>query len=424
MKKILKNEIIPNGLSELLVGLGKSSELLGSKNNNLLLFSLGSSLKNFGTDFTSMGGALLRSTATFLDDLCIHYNLFDKHHLTKVSDAIYTGFLLAHPNQDGTVTFTNLTKTALCTGGLLLTSWLMGSADTITMERNIAKEAYNAANKIDQLTDEKSHLVKDLYISILLSSLNQTIRQSLGKYGFDFGAPLTITFNAITSLTIGKDSTEAFKKHLLEKLLEKGPLSNKIKFQEFISKNPEKLEDLLNKINSAKHLISFLPLKYQTATLGDHIAGSNKYGLLYKALNNLFNFYKVDNLSGILEKHQDKDLQNAAFAEALDNKNYDLIKDKLEHKLKASESNAFWDFNHKIINNLLPIAIQSTIAAYISKGVFFEDYTFLSAKHAGNQFLVNSNQIKNLFDEFLGHPASLEELSGLMAAIEDYNLNF
>ena len=414
-------------IGQSLVGLGKSLELMAVKDNSIVFNFFGSLCKNFGSidllnsytnNTTAIVGAISRSIATGVDDLLIRYDISEEHHLTKVVDAFYSGYLFG----------ASISADPLCwqlgSGALFWgISKLMGSGDTIAMERNIAKESYNLATKIDKLSQGESSLVTTLHFSNALTIPVQLVRGLLGDINFDFGTPTTIAMNVIIAHILGNKSSEQFNDSLNKNLLETGPFANRLKFETAITKNPERAElivKLPDLISQTKHLITVLPLKYQAATLGDSIAANQAggFGFLYKALNNLFNVVKVDSLESIIAKNRQKERETEEFNKALKEGNLDDIKNRLAHKLESSQV-SFWTPIKKFAENIIPIFLTSIISGNIQYKTNFElinyhENCFIGKKTITPSFLIAPALPKSLIDEHLGNPRALEDLTDIL----------
>ncbi len=417
------NKISEVATNQILTLFGKNFELLAAshKESSLPYNCLGSLCKNYaaaGVNFDKKGitgliGAGLRTLSTTLDDLLIQNNLFSEHHLTKISDALYTGYLFAD------IGAPNNYLISLACGGLFWTiSKIMGSEDTIQMERTIAQDTYNLAAKIDQMTQESTGLVEKLYWSNGINCALQVLRFQMNEKGLDFGSALNNAFNGTSAYLLGNSSAEDFKGFIQENLLEEGPLANKLKFEAWKGKNQEKAGELSNDISQTVHIIRTLPVKYQAITLSDSIAASSGLGLVFKALNNLFNFNQPDSLSDLSRKTHKRQEKLHKFEEAVKKGDFTSVTEQLNNQLEPSESDSFWHFCKKIFDTIAPIAVNSYLAGVIGNkkyNFFGEDKNkFIGTKHISPLLLSCPGLIKGLIDEHTGNPIALDNLIDLL----------
>jgi hypothetical protein len=415
-------------INQILTLCGKNFELLAAshKESSLPYNFLGSLFKNYGAagvnfekpDKIGLIGAGIRTLSTTLDDFLIEQSIFSEHHLTKISDALYTGYLFANIGNE------NNYLTSLAFGGLFWTiSKIMGSGDNIQMERTIAQDTYDLAAKIDQMTQGSTGLVNKLYLSNVINAALQTGRMQMNEKGLDFGSALNNVFNGTSAYLLGNSSAENFKIFLQENLLEEGPLGNKLKFEAWKGKNPEKALELSNDISQTFHIMRVLPLKYQATTLSDSIAASSDFGLVFKALNNLFNFNQPESLSDLSRKTHKRQEKLHKFQEAVKKGDFTSVAEQVDNQLEPSESDSFWHFCKKIFENIAPIAVTSYLAGVIenAKGHnsyhFMQEDNFIGKKHISPLLLSCPGLIKGLIDEHTGNPIALDNLIDLL----DYN---
>ena len=409
---------------------GKSFELLavGHQESSLPYNFLGSLCKNYaaaGVNFTGLEkkgitgliGAGVRTLATSLDDFFIGQELFSEHHLTKISDALYSGYLFANLDPNNTSFLYSLAFGGLFWG----ISKIMGSEDHINMERKIAEDSYKLAAKIDHLSDGTTDLTEKLYWSNCINAVLQIARGEMNNRGIDFGNMTSAAFNYTGSYLLGNGSTEAFKAYLTQELIEEGPLANRLKFESWQKINPKKAGELSSDISQTLHIINTLPMKYQGTSLSDSIAASAKSGLVFKALNNLFNFNKAETLSELSKKTHKKQEKLYNFEKAVKAGDFQGVQEQLHNQLKVSEGQSFWSFCHKIFDTIIPIAVTSYIAGVIENENNQNSYNpfmgggFIGKKQISPLLLSSPGLIKGLIDEHTGNPIALDNLMELLA---------